>query len=113
MQHKLEILKNKINSGKFPNKFEHFGGANLIITDNPDRRGYPQDVVIYTEHASAISWLVFELKDIYNYKIDYMNKYEFYPYIGQLIKKTLKRQELLFETMLHVVEEIEEDWGEK
>jgi hypothetical protein len=108
---KIELLKEKINSGKFPNKFENFGGANLIITDDPDRRGYPQDVVIYTEHASAISWLVFELKDIYNDKIDYMNKYEFYPYIGQLIKKTLKRQELLFETMLHVVEEIESDWG--
>ena len=60
----IELLKEKINSGKFPNKFEHFGGANLIITDDPDRRGYPQDVVIYTEHASAISWLVFELKDI-------------------------------------------------
>jgi hypothetical protein len=113
MQHKLEILKSKINSGQFPNEFKHFWGANLIITNDPNRNGYENDVVICSEHASALSWLVFELKDIYNDKIDYMNKYEFYPYIGQLINKTLKRQELLFETMLHVVEEIESDWGVK
>jgi hypothetical protein len=113
MQHKLETLKTKINSGQFPNDYPHFGGANLIITDDPDRRGYPQDVVICSEHASALSWLVFELKNIYNEEIDYMNKYEFYPYIGQLINKTLKRQEHLFETMLQVVEEIESDWGVK
>lgn len=87
---KIEILKEKIKSGKFPNKFEHFGGANLIITDDPSRKGYPHDTVIYTEHASAISWLIFELKDIFNEKIDYMNKYEFYPYIGELIKKNIK-----------------------
>ncbi len=113
MPHKLEMLKSKINSGQFPNEFKHFGGANLIITNDPKRKGYEHDVVICSEHASALSWLVFELKEIYNDKIDYMNKYDFYPYIGELIKNTLKRQELLFETMLHVVEEIESDWGVK
>ena len=110
---KINELKNKINSGQFPSVFPHFGGANLIITNDPNRKGYEHDIVICSEHASAFSWLVTELKKIYNDEIDYMNKYEFYPYIGELIKNTLKRQELLFETMLHVVEEIESDWGEK
>ena len=105
---KIEILKEKIKSGKFPNKFEHFGGANLIITDDPNRKGYPQDMVIYTEHASAISWLIFELKDIYNEKIDYMNKYDFYPYIGKLIQSSINTNDDLLETMLFVIEKMEE-----
>jgi hypothetical protein len=110
---KINLLKSKINSGQFPNDYPHFGGANLIITDDPNRNGYEHDVVICSEHASALSWLVIELKNIYLEEIDYINKYEFYPHIGELIKNTLKRQELLFETMIHVVEEIEDDWGVK
>jgi hypothetical protein len=110
---KIKSLKDKINSGQFPSNFPHFGGANLIITDDPNRNYHDGDIVVYSEHASALSWLVFELKEIYNNEIDYMNKYDFYPYIGALINNTLKRQELLFETMLHVVEEIESDWGVK
>jgi hypothetical protein len=110
---KINELKAKINSGQFPSVFPHFGGANLIITNDAQRNFHDGDIVIYSEHASALSWLVTELKKIYNDEIDYMNKYEFYPYIGELIKNTLKRQELLFETMLHVVEEIESDWGVK
>jgi hypothetical protein len=68
---------------------------------------------VFSENASELCWLVTELKKIYKEEIDYMNKYDFYPYIGELIKNTLKRQELLFETMLHVTEEIENDWGSK
>jgi hypothetical protein len=64
---------------------------------------------IVTSISSNLTERLIKIKDIYNEKIDYMNKYEFYPYIGELIQNTLKRQELLFETMLHVVEEIEKD----
>jgi hypothetical protein len=110
---KIIELKSKINSGQFPNDFPHFGGANLIITNDTARNFHEGDIVVYSEHASALSWLVTELKKIYHEEIDYMNKYEFYPYIGELINNTLKRQKLLFETMLHVVEKIESDWGLK
>lgn len=109
----ISELRNTISTGKFPSNFPHFGGANLIITYDAQRNFHDGDIVIYSEHASALSWLVVELKKIYNNEIDSLNKYDFYPYIGQLIKNTLKRQELLFETMLHVVEEIEKDWGVK
>jgi hypothetical protein len=106
---KIKTLKDKINSGQFPSNFPHFGGANLIITNDAQRNYHEGDIVVYSEHASALSWLVTELKKIYNADIDCINKYDFYPYIGELITKTLKRQELLFETMLHVVEEIEKE----
>ena len=110
MQHSISNLKDLINSGKFPKEFSHFGGANLIITDDPNRNFHEGDLVIYTKHASALSWLVFELKKIYDSKLNASNKYEFYPYIGELIQASVKANYDLFETMLFVVDKIEEDW---
>ena len=107
----LSELKLIINTGKFPKEFSHFGGANLIITDDPNRNFREGTVVVYTEHASALSWLVFELKKIYDSKLNASNKYGFYPYIGELIQASVKAYDDLFETMLFVVDKIEEDWG--
>lgn len=110
---KLSTLRQQIEKGKFPKKFPEFGGANLIITKDVNRNYYDHDIVVYSEHASALSWLVTELKNIYDSEIDYLNKYDFYPSIGIIINNTLTRQELLFETMLHIVDEIEKEWGTK
>ena len=107
----IKKLKDRINSGQFPKEFSHFGGANLIITDDPNRNFREGTVVVYTEHASALSWLVFELKKIYDSKLNAANKYDFYPYIGELIQSSVKANDDLFDTMLFVVDKIEEDWG--
>jgi hypothetical protein len=103
-------LIEKINSGSFPKKFSHFGGANLIITDIPNRNFHKGDLVIFCEHASALSWLVVELKRIYDSNLNYRNKYDFYPYIGELIQASVNANDDLFETMLFVVRKIKEDW---
>jgi len=113
MQPNIAYLKVSINSGQFPTDFPHFGGANLIITNDENRHYHESDTVIYTEHASALSWLVVELKKIYDSNLNYRNKYDFYPYIGILIQSSVKHNDDLFETMLFVVEKIEEDWGTK
>lgn len=107
----IENLRTVINSGQFPKEFSHFGGANLIITNDPNRNFREGTVVVYTEHAAALSWLVFELKKIYDSKLNAANKYDFYPYIGELIQASVKAYDDLFETMLFVVDKIEEDWG--
>ena len=107
----LSELNLIINSGKFPTVFPHFGGANLIITDDPNRKFHEGDVVVYSEHASALSWLVVELKRIYDSKLNSLNKYDFYPYIGELIQSSVNANDDLFETMLFVVKKIEEDWN--
>ena len=110
---KLDDLRQIIEQGKFPNNFPEFGGANLIITKNHYRSYQKGDLVVYSEHASALSWLVIELKKIYDSELNHLNKYDFYPSIGKLINETLTRQEYLFETMLFIVEQIEKDWGAK
>jgi len=66
MMNKLSVLRNKIESGKFPQEFPEFGGANLIITSDQNRRFHEGDVVVYSIHAPALSWLVTELKNIYS-----------------------------------------------
>jgi hypothetical protein len=110
MPHNIESLKLVVEQGKFPKEHEHFGGAGLIITNDPNYTGYPHDVVICTQHADALSWLVFELKSIYNSKIDYLNKYEFYPSIGDIIKENFSNDGELIDAMLAVIEEIQKRW---
>lgn len=109
----LDKLRAVIESGNFPNKFPEFGGANLIITNDKNRNYHEGDIVVFSEHAPALSWQVIQLKKIFDEEIDYMNKYDFYPSIGKLINQTLTRQELLFEVMLNIVDELEKEWGKK
>jgi hypothetical protein len=107
---KIVDLIDKIKTGKFPTDFPHFGGANLIITNDPNRNFHEGDIVVYTDHAPALSWLVVELKTIYEDQINASNKNNFYPVIGQLIKASVEDNDDLFETMLYVVHRIEEYW---
>ena len=109
MQHKLETLKEKIENGDFPKVFEHFGGANLIITDDKNRNHYPQDIVVLSENASSLSWLVFEIKHIFNSELDYINKYGFYTNTGNLMNSCLSDGLNLEETMIFVVSKLEEN----
>lgn len=106
----LENLRDIIYLGKFPTDFPHFGGANLIITNDINRNFQSDDVVVYTVHAAALSWLVVELKNIYDSKLNSSNKYDFYPYIGELIQASVNANDDLFDTMFFVIEKIEEDW---
>jgi hypothetical protein len=109
MENFVELI-NIIKTGKFPTDFPHFGGANLIITNDPNRNFQSDDVVVYTDHAAALSWLVVELKNIYDSKLNSSNKYDFYPYIGELIQASVNANDDLFDTMFFVIEKIEEDW---
>ncbi|MFZ9294904.1 MAG: hypothetical protein ACO259_01655 [Bacteroidia bacterium] len=109
----LDILRQKIKNGQIPKRFPEFGGANLIITKNQNRNFHEDDVVVYSDHASALSWLVVELKHIYSSEIDYINKYDFYPGIGNIIIRALTEQKSLSEILLHILDEVENNWGEK
>ena len=107
----LEDLMNKINTGEFPHEYEHFGGAELILTNEPDRHFHQGDTVVYSEHASALSWLVDELAKVYSSKLDSGSKYAFYSGVGKVMIELLKTQEDLKAVMLGVVEATEKGWG--
>lgn len=108
MQHKLDKLKNKIVNGDFPKNFEHFGGANLIITNDKNRNYYPHDIVVLSENAGTLSWFVFELKNIYNSELDSINKYEFYPHIGIIMNSCINDGLKLKDIMIFVLNTLNE-----
>ncbi len=103
-------LVSKINKGQFPAIYQHFGGANLIITDEHDRPFHYGDVVVYSIHAGALSWLVEELASIKSEQLNYSVKYEFYPRIGELLNEELKHNEDIIDVMLSVVNTIDKEW---
>ena len=107
----LEELRAKIKKGNYSNTSPNFGGANLIITDNPTYIGLPHDTRIFTDHASELSWLVFELKGIFEDQIDDLNKYKFYPSIGDYINEAFGQKKNLPETMLYIIDKLEKDWA--
>lgn len=113
MQPNIQRLKVLINSGKFPTDFPHFGGANLIITNDPSYVGFERDKVILTEHASAISWLISELKKVYSTKINVGNKYDFYPAIGAMIEISVKYNDDIFETLNYILDESQKFWDQE
>ncbi len=106
----FENLRIRINEGDFPSIHEHFGGANLIITDDPNRFSLEHDIVVLSDHAGALSWLVFEIKFICNDRIDYINKYDFYPAIGLWLNQAIDENLDLFECMLFVLTKVEMFW---
>ena len=106
----LNQLRQKVEKGQFPNKHGEFGGADLIITSDKNRKHEEHITMVYTEHAAAMSWLVFQLKEIYDNDLNWRNKYDFYPVIGQLVNDSLTSQDKLFDSMLLVIDVIEETW---
>lgn len=110
MKNTLEELKDQLSAGSFPVNYPHFGGAGLIVTDNPARNGHAEDLVILTEHAGAISWLIIQLKGIYEKTIDYSTKYEFYQSIGEHAAEALKSCSTLQSTLECITESITKNW---
>lgn len=103
MKNKLDELISRIEKGNFPNDFEHFGGASLIITNDPERKGHSGDTIVLSEHASALSWLTVELANLFQQELNYMSKYAFYPTLGQCMNEQLTKQEDLIDCLLKVV----------
>jgi hypothetical protein len=109
MKEQINQLKTVIQRGNFPSDFEHFGGAELIITDDPARKGYPGDILVFSKHAGASSWLTIELAKIYQGQLNYMNKYVFYPELGKCMNEKLANHEHLSDCLLAVVDYAENE----
>ncbi len=113
MNQALDELIQQINQRNFPTEYDHFGGAELILTDEPDRHFHPGDTVVHSVYASELSWLVDELAKVYSAKIDYGSKYAFYPGVGKVMIELSKTTDNLIEIMLGVVEATDNEWGNK
>lgn len=113
-QEKLKSLRETILNNKVidaSKKSALFGGADIsIVSKRPSKtdsfNGNPQFVV--TKYSKELSWLIYQLKEIFNNNLDYISKYPFY---GRLAEKANKSIELhgenLNQLLLDVLEEAE------
>ena len=110
MENKIFKLKEElVNISNFTHiRSEFFQGANLIITDDKNRVGYIQDVIVYSENAENLSWFVFRLKKVFFNEINSMNKYSFYSHIGNLLNEAIKNKLNCKEQMLYVLDHLNE-----
>lgn len=108
----LKQTKTDILNSIFPIKSELFAGANLIITSDPNRTFHEGDIVVVSKFATKISWLVFRLKEIFKDEIDYLNKYDFYPFLGKIANNEIMKGHDL-QTILTKMIEGAEEWESK
>lgn len=108
MEEKIKELRKEIINNPIINNTKLFEGANLIITTDISRKRKTQDIIVFTNDAIELSWLVFKLKDLFQEDIDYVNKYSFYTHIGELINKAIKKRLNLKEQMLYVIDNLGE-----
>ena len=65
---------------------ELFQGADIIVSDDPDcptSNGWSDYTRVITPFCREVSWLIFQLKDIFREELDYMNKYPFYGALAE------------------------------
>ncbi len=108
MINKIHELYQKIEVTELPKESEIFGGANLILTNDSNRKQKEQDIVVYSTDAKTLSWFVFQLKEVFKEDLDYFNKYSFYPYIGELLNIAINQKLGLRNQMLYVLENLDE-----
>ncbi|MDG1037018.1 MAG: hypothetical protein P8O87_09295 [Crocinitomicaceae bacterium] len=97
-----------IGMKEIPQSEQVFAGANLIISDNQNRIKHEQDVLVLTDNPKELSWFVFKLKEIFSNDIDYMNKYSFYPDIGNLLNLAISKEIQLKDQLIYVLNNIGE-----
>jgi type I restriction enzyme M protein len=103
----IEEIKDRVLRKDFPSNHRHFGGANLIITDNPKRMGHEGDFVLNSPYAAEFSWLVDELKEYLSDQLTHENKYAFYRQMGELFSLAQSRELGLVDAMTFVLAEVE------
>ncbi len=97
-----ELIK-KVQAVSLPAESELFSGANLIISGDPNRSGYEQDVVVLSEDPNSLSWLVFELKKVFSGEINASNKHSFFSGVGMLMIEAEKKGFGIREQMQYVL----------
>jgi hypothetical protein len=102
IQKKLEKLEKTIRNDRYKKDaldVIEWGGADVIISDvvNDEIKNWldeqpivisyqntvPIKRVVITKYSKELSWLFYQLRDIFNEKIDYSSKYDFFGLLAQ------------------------------
>ena len=108
----LDFIARLAKDGLYNPNCEHFGGANLVVTDKGPHSNDFGDTIVVHPDAGILSWLVYCLKAAYSKKLDYMNKYEFYPALGQFMIEGKGHCSNTLEIIEHVLFRVEQTFGQ-
>lgn len=90
---------------------EHWGGADLIVTDKPRK---DRAIVVETKFAGEVSSLIAELRDRLWNHLDYLNKYAFYPRLGEAANRCIAKDGDMLEGLINEIlgeaEDIADEW---
>lgn len=98
----LEDLERRIEHTDISRETRHvkeWGGADVIIKGELDvdtekwlgdqpyvisfQKTEPRRRAVITEYSKELSWLFYQLRDLFSGKIDYISKYDFYGLLAQ------------------------------
>ena len=78
---------------KLAENADNFQGADIIVSDDPNcpsSNGWSDYIRVITPFCKEVSWLIFQLKDIFRENLDYMNKYLFYGALAEAANAAIK-----------------------
>jgi len=110
---KLNTLESTVIRGEIKRSDEFFAGANLIISNDPSRSRYDHDVFVLTVFPEEISWVIFQLKDVFRDEIDYLSKLGFYPSLGRAANRAIAAEENLTRILLAVINDAKDFWSNR
>jgi hypothetical protein len=110
---KLNALEMAIQEGKFHPDCRHFAGAGLIISNDPDRGRLEGDEIVFSSSSSELSWVIFELKEVFASHIDNLTKLGFYPAVGRAANRAIRSGAGLQDIQSAMVQEAKDFWSNR
>ena len=105
----FEVLREMIMDHSFEKNANRisWGGAGAAISKDNDDSWAADDSLVYyqTDNAPAFIWLIEQLKPLAN--VDYLSKYNYYPFLIETIKESEAVTSNVYEAMIYVVNMIE------
>jgi len=113
-QEKIDLLREIILTKDITHEAKKtilFGGADIsIVSKLPKQKDsfYGDPLYVVTKFSKEISWLIYQLKEIFNDDLDYMNKYPFYGRLAESANKSISiNSENLKKILLDILDEAE------
>jgi hypothetical protein len=109
----LNRLEEAIAQGMIPSDDDHFAGAGLVISDDPNRNHEGDDVFVCLPTAGQISWVVRQIKEIFDGDLDHLNKLTFYPELGRAAQRANEDGASTNTIARAIVEEAKNYWSNR
>ena len=107
---KINVLRNQITSSNYKQKVnpnEMWGGADVLIRKEMNaelsqwqgnenivisfQNFTPHRQVVVTEYAAELTWLFYQLGQIFSDQIDFSSKYDFYGFLAYSSRKYIQQ----------------------